>query len=182
MHGHALTLFALLLFSGLLWPGARSVSALWDRGSDRVPRESSPSDASEQAILSSLSLNAIELALISELSLEQARAYDEVAEDPTHLPETRRAASATAAAWRERARMLQLAARRRSAYPMLPQAGPLHVSRWTYTGPERRRRMRRTATRRSRPVTAVDGVGGGERRVGRDRREADRRYPEPSSP
>lgn len=180
MHGDALTLFALLVFSGLLWPFARGVLARCDDAGERAAGEPLPRAAPDVAADPGLTLTPVELALIAELSLEQARAHDEVAEDTTQRPDTRRAAAASAAAWRERALMLQSEVRRRSAHPMLA-AGIVGAS---YTGPERRRGARRTATRRARLVSLVGGVVGRDRRARRDRRdrrEQDRRRPAPAS-
>jgi len=175
MYGHWLALFALLAFSGVLRPVSRTVSALVDNIRDRMTSEVPSTDGPDSTADSSLILNPIELALIAELSLEQARAHDEVAHDENQRPDTRSAASATAAAWRERARMLQLEARRRSAHPMLPGARSPRTLASTYAGPERRRQIRRTQTRRTGPTAVADAVEARDRRLGSDRRERDRR-------
>ena len=72
-------------------------------------------------------LNAIELALIAEHSLEMARANEAVADDPTKRLETRRRASEVAAAWRHRAEVLQTQALRQSAHPIVPGEAPVRA-------------------------------------------------------
>jgi hypothetical protein len=120
-----------------------------------------------------MSLNAIELALIAEHSLEMARANQAVADDGATRLETRREAARVAAAWRQRAELFQIEARRRSAYPIHPCVQPIRP----YAGPERRRRMRRTHTRRTDPAYA--GNDRGDRRAGPERRWRERRCPQP---
>ena len=154
--------FALLAFCGLLRP-------LGPRARVERPRRARPEDEPTPII----TLNAIELGLLAELSLEQARAHEEVVKDAFQRPEARRAAAGTAAAWRERARTYQLQARRQGAAPIVPGG---YLSR-AYTGPERRRQIRRRETRRTRG-RAAGGVGRADRRTGHDRRQADRRRPE----
>jgi hypothetical protein len=118
------------------------------------------------------SLNAIELALIAELSLEQARAHDEVANDPVVAPETRARAAQAAAAWRERGRSFQWQAQQLTAQPITPDGlSPSPI----YTGPERRRGMRRTQTRRTDSAAESGSGGHRDRRFGSDRRQSDRR-------
>ena len=124
-----------------------------------------------------MSLNAIELALIAELNLERARDHDAVANDAARLPEVRQAAAAAATAWRERARLFKLEAGRRSAHSMAPgESGP--VFDFTYTGPERRRQMRRLQTRRGDAEAVAGGPAARDRRTAPERRRNDRRRPE----
>ncbi|MBV8712432.1 MAG: hypothetical protein JOY56_11675 [Solirubrobacterales bacterium] len=176
MHGHGLAQtvllgrdgaglaasFALLALSGLLRPFER-------RGRVRPPRRARRQDAPARTVR----LNAIELGLLCELSLEQARAHEEVVDDPSQQPETRRTAAATAVDWRERARMFQLQARLQGALPTVPRG---HCSP-AYTGPERRNQTRRRQTRRTGARASV-GVDLDDRRCGADRRQSDRRRPE----
>jgi hypothetical protein len=155
--------FALLAFCGLLRPP--------------LPR-SSPNEWPRRALAKSaatptVKLNAIELALLAELSLEQARAHDQLVDDPAQRPEIRRSAAATAGAWRERARAFQSQAFRQSAAPIAPD---VHA----YSGPERRTGMRRRETRRTGPAPSV-GRQPGDRRGVPDRRRGDRRRPELAS-
>jgi hypothetical protein len=177
---------ALLIFSGLLSPLEPKARAL--RGMRRAVRpsqEASPNAGvgGDRVETSATSLNAIELALIAELNLEQARAHDEVANDAARRPEVRLAAEAYATAWRERAGLFRLEAQRRSGHPMVPGRSA-RVRASTYTGPERRRQMRRRQTRRG------DGEAASERPDRRDRRDRrtrperrgfDRRVPEPAA-
>jgi hypothetical protein len=175
---------ALLIFSGLLSPlepRARAVRGM--RRAVRCRQEPPPEARGDRVETSATSLNAIELALIAELNLEQARAHDEVANDVARRPEVRLAAEAYATAWRERAGRFRLEAQRRSGHPMVPgRSAPVRA--WTYTGPERRRQMRRRQTRRG------DGEAASERPDRRDRRDRrtrperrglDRRVPEPAA-
>jgi hypothetical protein len=127
---------------------------------------------------STVSLNPIELALIAQLNLEMAHGYDAVAADASQDLEARRAASEVAAGWRERARVFELQAQRKGADPIVPALRSIARPDSAYTGPERRKRMRRTSTRRSGMPVASDGGGQGERRSGPDRRRRDRRGPE----
>lgn len=175
--GPWLVLFGLLLFSGLLRPLERGFCALRYSLARHMQSGPPPSAGRDHAEPSTLSLNAIELALIAEFSLEQACAHEEVAADGNQRPETRRAASTAAAAWRERARVLQLEASRRGGQPMVPGEQSRRAAGPTYTGPERRRRKRRTRTRRSGRVVLADGADR-ERRIGGDRRSRDRRRPQ----
>ena len=147
MHGHGLTqtillggdgaglvvCFAMLAVCGLVRPFEWSVRV-------KLPRRARP----QNAPATTLNLNAIELGLLAELSLEQARAHEELLGDPTQRPEARRAAAATAAAWRERARGFQSQARLEAAAPVVPDEHPSRA----YTGPERRRQTRRRQSRR----------------------------------
>jgi hypothetical protein len=151
--------FALLAFCGLLRPLQR-------RGRVRLPpRGTRPKNAPNPTV----KLNAIELGLLAELSLEQARAHEELVDDPTVRPETRRKAAAVATAWRERAQVFQAHARRQSAAPIIP-GDP------AYTGPERRNTMRRCETRRTGPGTSARRPSG-DRRSLPDRRQDERRRP-----
>jgi hypothetical protein len=120
-----------------------------------------------------MALNAIELALIAEHSLEMARANQAVADDAAVQLETRLEAARLAAGWRQRAELFQIEARRRSAYPIVPCVQPIRP----YAGPERRTRMRRTQTRRTDPASA--GQDRGDRRAGPERRWRERRCAEP---
>jgi hypothetical protein len=173
--------WALLIFSGLLGPlepKARAQRELRDavRSSDEPPpkprgdrsaRENRPEP-------SAMRLNAIELALIAELNLERARDHDAVANDAARLPEVRQAAAAAATAWRDRARLFELEAGRRSAHPMAPgESAP--VMDFTYTGPERRRQMRRRETRRGDGEPVAERPDLGDRRTAPERRRHDRR-------
>lgn len=154
--------FVLVAFCGLLRPLAR-------RARVKPPRPARPENAATPAVR----LNAIELGLLAELSLEQARAHEEVVHDESERPETRRNAAATAVAWRERARAFQEQARHQAAAPFVPGE---HFAR-VYTGPERRNQTRRRQTRRAGAPASL-GVDRGDRRRGLDRRQGDRRCPE----
>lgn len=154
--------FALVASCGLLRPfGQRS----------RVKPARPP--RTEHAVTPTIKLNAIELGLLAELSLEQARAYEEVAGDAAEWTETAQSAAASAQAWRERARTFQLHARHLGAEPIVPAE---HASR-AYTGPERRTQARRNQTRRTGAQASV-GLDGADRRSVPDRRQGDRRRPE----
>jgi hypothetical protein len=155
--------FALVAFSGLLRPLQRSARL-------QPPRRARP----DETIAPTMRLNAIELGLIAELSLEQARANEELANDAGQRPETQRRASESAMAWRERAQWFQVQARRQGQHPMTPDPWPIQSS---YAGAERRRQMRRSQTRRA-GREAADRVEQGNRRAGRDRRLAERRRAE----
>jgi hypothetical protein len=124
-----------------------------------------------------IGLNSIELALIAELNLEQARAHDAVANDPDTRTETRLAAARAAGQWRVRASLLQRQAQRQSSQPMLSGYETMRDGlSVVYTGPERREWTRRTRTRRA---TAMPP--GPERRepdAPGDRRRGDRRCPQ----
>jgi hypothetical protein len=123
-----------------------------------------------------MSLNAIELALIAGHSLEMARANQAVADDPTTRLEARRKAAEAAAAWRQRAELFQMEARRQSASPILPGVPPVRANETAY-GSERRKQMRRGHTRRTDSSWAGDGRG--DRRARPERRRRERRRPEP---
>lgn len=153
---------ALVTFCGLLRPLQR-------RGRIDRPRRA----RAEAAATPTVRLNAIELGLLAELSLEQARAHEELADDAAARPETRRTAAATAMAWRERARVFQAQAHRQRAASFVPgvQACP---------GPERRRAMRRRDARRTGAGVSV-GTRQGDRRRMPDRRQGDRRRAELAS-
>ena len=174
MDGHELAVFVLLVFSGLLgsleW---RPRALMYQARRPRRDGEPSPGGTPDQAVASPVSLNPIELALIAELSLEMARDSEAVANDATKRLETRRSASTDAIAWRERARLFQLEADRLSGHPIVPGVRPIRA----YAGPERRRRMRRTHTRRADPASA--GHGRDNRRAVPERRQRDRRCPQP---
>ena len=133
--------FVLLAFSGLLRPLQRGARF-------RPPPRARP----DEPVAPPMRLNAIELGLIAELSLEQARANEELANDVSQRSEARRRASQSAMAWRERAHWFQSQARRQGHRPMAPDPWPLHSS---YAGRERRRQMRRSQTRRA--GEAADG-------------------------
>jgi hypothetical protein len=126
-------------------------------------------------------LNAVELGLVSELSLEMAQAEEAVANDPAQRPETRMVASELATAWRARAARFQLEAQRLGANPLIPGEPLVYATSPVYTGPERRKQTRRTRTRRTGPTPACDGLVGGDRRIRPDRRQRDRRRPELAS-
>lgn len=169
---------ALLIFSGLLGPLEPKARR---PGEFRRPVRSGhgppPKSRKEQPEALPISLNAIELALIAELNLERARDHDAVANDAARLPEVRQAAAAAATAWRERARLFKLEAGRRSAHWMAPgESGP--VFDFTYTGPERRRQMRRLQTRRGDAEAVAGGPEARDRRTAPERRRNDRRRPE----
>lgn len=154
--------FALLAFCGFLRPLKR-------RGRVEPPRRARAKSPATPTV----ELNAIELGLLAELSLEQARANEELVDDPAQRPEIRRSAQETAMAWRERARVFQLQACRRGAAPLVPD---VHA----YTGPERRAGMRRRDARRTGPASSL-GTRPGDRRTVPDRRRGDRRRPELAS-
>ena len=173
---------ALLIFSGLLGPFERKARGLAGiqravGSSDEPPPKAGrePSAREDRPEASAMSLNAIELALIAELNLERARDHDAVANDAARLPEVKRAAATAATAWRERARVFQLEAGRRSGHSMAPgESAP--VMDFTYTGPERRQQMRRRQTRRYEAEAASEHRR--DRRAGPERRRGDRRRPE----
>jgi hypothetical protein len=166
MHGHALVAVILLALSGPLRPlhwRARGFAGLARvaPGAEARPN-TSPAETP-------MSLNAIELALVAEHSLEMARAHQAVADDATSRPEARRKAAEVAAAWRQRAELFQIEARRRSAQPIVPGVRPIRP----IAGPERRSRMRRKHTRRT--DRAAPRHGPRDRRAVPDRRRRDRR-------
>lgn len=105
------------------------------------PRPSSPT-------ISSVHPSSIELALLANFNLEMADSYDEVAEDPKLRRETRRNASESASCYRARAELLQLEAQRLTAYPPFLAEQPAEPRQTRYTGPERRKRERRSRDRR----------------------------------
>jgi len=176
MHGHALATFAFVLFCGLLrpleWRASRLLrAARWAPTAVERPWDASPDPASALPTR----LNAIELALIAEYSLEMARANEAVADDATKGLETRRRASEVAAAWRHRAQVFQAHARRASAHPTLPDERPVRALARAYIGPERRQGMRRRQMRRTDPASTPSGHARGDRRAGSERRRRDRR-------
>lgn len=175
---------ALLIFSGLLGPLEPKARA--HRKFRRTVRPSGepaskgradrPAEEDRPEVTAG-SLNAIELALIVELNLERARDHDAVANDTARLPEVRKAAAAAATAWRERARMFELEAGRRSEHPVI-SGDSAPMMDFTYTGPERRRHLRRRETRRGdgQPVSERrDRLDRFDRRTGPERRGEDRR-------
>lgn len=171
---------ALLIFSGLLGPLEPRTRRPWKvPAAGRSGHEPPPKDVDDRPEDSPMSLNAIELALIAELNIERARDHDAVANDAARLPEVRLAAEAAATAWRERARMFQIEAARRSRQPMVPPPGePAPVMDFSYTGPERRRQMRRRHARRGDEPAASQDRDRRDRRMGSERRRRDRRRPE----
>jgi hypothetical protein len=132
-------------------------------------------DAAPDPTLAALNLKPIELALIAELSLEMARAHDEVASDASRRLDVRRTARKDAAGLRERARLFQLEAQRLSAYPTVDDERSAVERDSPYTGPERRTQDRRVRPRRAGESVPIAAQGGLERRMTRDRRRADRR-------
>jgi hypothetical protein len=167
---------ALLIFSGFLAPFEPKSRALRERRrAGRSGHEPSPTTRRDRAEASAISLNAIELSLLAELNIERACDHDAMASDAARRPEVRRAEAAAATAWRERARLFQLEAVRRSAHPMVPgEAAP--VMDFVCTGPERRREMRRQESRRG-GEAASERRDLGDRRTPRERRRGDRRDP-----
>jgi hypothetical protein len=166
------------MFCGLARPLGWRVRALIREGSSassavKAPRVASPGTRPAPP----MRLNAIELALIAEYSLEMARANEAVADDTRKRLETRRAASETAAAWRQRAQLFQMQAQRESAYPIAPGEQPAHAPGRPYIGPERRYRARRTQTRRIDAAFLGTGHARGDRRARPERRRRDRRLP-----
>jgi hypothetical protein len=118
-----------------------------------------------------MKLSSIELALLAELNLEMARAYDAVAEDDCQPPDVVRVAQRRRSELRARARMFRSVARRVGAEPALI-AQP---EKENYTGPERRRAERRIGERRVRERRTHAPSGGSERRINPDRRRGERR-------
>jgi hypothetical protein len=166
---------ALLVFSGLLRPFEPSARALGKRRrTARRSHEAPPKATGDRSADLAMSLNAIELALLAELSLEQASAHDGVANHADQRPEIQLAAAEAATAWRERARQFQLEARRRSGHPIIP-GRPAQVTSSTYTGPERRRQMRRRHARRGGPEAELEAQDRRNRRTVPERRRRDRR-------
>ena len=96
MHGHALAAIILLALSGLLRPLQWRAWGFVSSGTIRYRRRPAPPAPRPNASpdRASMSLNAIELALIAEHSLEMARGNQAVADDATRRPETRREAAA----------------------------------------------------------------------------------------
>jgi len=130
-------------------------------------------------MVAEVNLSAIELALVAELNLEMARAFDEVAEDAIQRLETRRAARELASRRRERARLCHLEARRLGAEPTFPDEQLTAEASLSYTGPERRKQERRRRERRagrSLPSQARRRTEvGHDRRTNPDRRRGERR-------
>ncbi len=191
MHAHVLTqtllsgsggtwlaCLPLLVFCGLLRPMVRCARLFEESrraaGWSREPRRSEDRDRPGE---SEVRLTPIELALVAELNLEQARAHDEVANDPDRTPETRLAAARAASEWRTRASLFQQQAQRQSAEPIAPLHPASHArSGVRYAGPERRRHTRR---RQSARVMAASGeLERRDRRDAGDRRRGDRRRPQ----
>jgi hypothetical protein len=119
----------------------------------------------------SIRLSSIELALLAELNLQMAHAYDEEAEDPRNPLEARQRARDRGSRLRDRSRMFQQEARR------VGHEGALTVERErVYAGPERRRDDRRTSDRRSHGPVPPDRLPAGhDRRTNPDRRRDERR-------
>lgn len=117
----------------------------------------------------SMKLSSIELALLAELNLQMAHAYDEAADNGDNSIEARRDARERGSQLRERARRFQDEAQRSSDEAALTTApGAL------YAGPERRRGDRRTNERRR--YGPPDHLPTGhDRRINSDRRRAERR-------
>ena len=174
--------FALVAFSGLLRPIGR-------RARVGPPGRAREKDAATPTATPTIRLNEIELGLLAELSLEQARAHEELIGDPSLRPETRRRAAVSALAWRDRARAFQLHARGKGAAPIVSSDHATIISSdrativrgdyssHVYTGPERRRQMRRRESRRG-DAQGSGGVERADRRSGHERRQGDRRGPE----
>lgn len=164
-----------LIFCGLLRPLRRSGGVLEQTRPDE--HGSPPSDGGDRPEGSAISLNSIELALIAELNLEQARGYEAVANDPETRPETRLASAQAASQWRARASLFQLQAQRQSAQPLVPAHPAAHDGlSIVYAGPERRKATRRTQTRRA--AAAARALERRNRPAIGDRRRRDRRGPE----
>jgi hypothetical protein len=127
-----------------------------------------------------MKLSSIELALVAELNLEMARAYDEVADDLTQDPVTRRVARKLGSGYRERARSLQLEARCLGAEPSIAIEPLISERSRAYTGPDRRHGERRVSERRSTTQAVVPGakISINDRRIHPDRRQRERRRPE----
>jgi hypothetical protein len=163
---------ALLIFSGFLAPFEPKSRALRERRrAGRSGHEPSPTTRRDRAEASAISLNAIELSLLAELNLERACDHDAVASDAARRPEVRRAAAAAATAWRERARLFQLEAVRRSGHHMAPEWSASAVD-FGYTGPDRRQQARRRHPRRGGEEAASEPR---DRRSRPERRRHDRR-------
>jgi hypothetical protein len=194
MHGHVLTqtllsgpggpwlaCLPLLVFCGLLRPLVRCARLLEEpRRAPRWSRQPPCSLDGDNPGESGIRLTPIELALIAELNLEQARSHEEVASDPDRAAETRLAAARAASEWRARATLFHQQAQRQSAEPVVPrQPAALARSGACYVGPERRRHTRRSQSRR---VAAASGeLERRERQDAGDRRRGDRRRPQLAS-
>lgn len=124
--------------------------------------------------VAAIELGSIELAVVAELNLEIASAYDEVAADATQQPETRRRAREGAIRRRLRAGLLHLESERLLAQPSLPEERSTRETELPYVGQERRKYERRAGERRAQ-YAARDSSGGGDRRGDRDRRRDERR-------
>jgi hypothetical protein len=131
-----------------------------------------PPHRSPGPCVSGLQLSAIELGLLANFNLEMAEAYDQVAQDPKHRPESRQTARESAADHRERAHRFQSEAQEWSAYPTLPTNPPQQEPTPPYAGPERREHERRGSERRA---SRSDALSPDDRRANRDRRQGDRR-------
>jgi hypothetical protein len=146
-------------------------------GPAKIVLELEPAASPGSPAVTTISLNSIELALIAELNLEMALAQDAVAQDAIQRLETREIASEAAARWRGRARWLQLQAQRQSADSIVPDEPMIHAPAAAYSGPERRRQMRRQRARRTEtPVGSAPGRG--DQRISYDRRKRERRRAE----
>jgi hypothetical protein len=124
--------------------------------------------------VAAIKLGSVELAVVAELNLELARAYDEVADDAKQQSETRRQARAGAFRRRVRAGLLRLEAQRLRARASLPDDPLTHEPNSPYSGSERRKHERRSGERRGHPA-ALATPHGADRRANRDRRRHDRR-------
>jgi hypothetical protein len=185
MYGHGVALITALVLSGVLSAELTGGEIRrWGRRRDRAHAERRstlgepmPGALRHGPLASTIGLNSIELGLLAELSLEMARGEDAVANDTAQPLEIRRVAAELAAAWRERAQRLQLEALQRGAEPILPDEHSFRATAPAYTGPERRKRPRRTGARRTGPPVAPDGLARADRRIHPDRRRHDRRRP-----
>jgi hypothetical protein len=140
-------------------------------GSPRTPAPLAP-DRGAAAV----ELGSVELAVVAELNLELARAYDEVADDATQGSETRRQARARAFRRRVRAGLLHIEAQRVRARASVSDGLLTHESNSPYSGPERRKQERRFGERRGHSAAPATPPGA-DRRADRDRRRHDRRRP-----
>jgi hypothetical protein len=127
--------------------------------------------------VAAVELGAIELALLAELNLEMARAYEEVVEDAPQRIDSGGTERARAEERRERARLLQNEARRVAAQSPGRDLHSTPPRGSVYVGPERRTRVRRTHERRAHAIL-VPGQLDSDRRAVRDRRRRERRQPQ----
>jgi len=124
-------------------------------------------------------LSPIELALVAQLNLEMAAAYEEVADDRTARRDARQAAQESAGRWRERARQLQAQAHRAGSRPTVAAQELIEEQPQPYGEPERRTRERRTRDRRQPVRSPREALAHAERRTRRDRRQRERRRSAP---